>query len=161
MKRMRNFCLIAVTVICAGCASAQVWMSPLISAPARMSYSIEMFEDANDRKDNAIFPDAAEIVTNAFETSLLTHGYRVIKEGEADAIISGKVLSYHRGRLFGPGPNTTVGFEVNARDAETGEMLWKASHSITTEFDITYDPKLLADTVSNELVKKLSNWAKE
>jgi len=54
-----------------------------------------------------------------------------------DAIVTGTVIAYYRGRFVGR--YTTVGFEVKATDSNTGEVLWKASHSRTTRWDYDYD----------------------
>ncbi len=50
---------------------------------------------------------------------------------------------------------SNVAFNVKGRSGETGSMVFKASHSKTTEFHFDYDPALLSEEVAENLVKAL------
>lgn len=158
VKTVLKVGLIAAVGVLVGCATAQnvqVWTDPQIGSLSDIAYSIEPFEDVNAKEDKENFPEAAKAVSGHFETALLQAGYRIVSKGKEDAIVTGTVMAYYRGRFVGR--YTTVGFDVKATDSRTGEVLWKASHSITTSFEYNYDPAVLAARVARELVQKLSN----
>ena len=144
-------------------------------------YAILPFEDRNSAKYKAEYPDAAEVVRDAFETAFLQTEHRVverrklqsmltelklsmsgltdeqgIKVGKmlnADIIIFGTVKSYYKGSLLGA--YTTVGFSVRAVQVESGLILWKGSHTKSTSWNYDYNPAALADELAQEIVQEL------
>ena len=156
MKLILSVSLIATVVFLAGCGrvqNVQVGRSPGFDSRSDIAYWIEPFEDNNSYEDKVKFTEAAKTVSGAFETAFLAAGYRIVSKGKEDATVTGTVFAYHRG-TFG-GPPSTVGFEVKATDSKSGEVLWKASHSISTYSQYNYDPALLAGDVAKELVQRL------
>jgi hypothetical protein len=149
--------LVAACLGIAGCKTidhVQVWENPTVKIDPSKTFRIEAFENISPQKDQDNFPEAGQIVAMAMESALLNAGYRIMDSNATHCFITGTVEEYFQGR-FG-GKNTTVGFSVKATDAESGEILWKASHSITTEWEYNYAPSLLAKRVAGELVDSLS-----
>ncbi len=147
--------LIAIIGVLTGCATqTRIWKNSQLVTPSKNTYSMGEFEDANLGKDRYAFPGATRVVSGALETALLQSGYKIVGLGEGNAIITGTVTAYYQGEFIGR--YTTVGFECKATNSKTGEILWKASRSKTTQWVYNYDPFKLSSEVAKDLVQDLS-----
>lgn len=151
--RLLIILMLGMTTSCMTIQDVQTWKNPQADLSQRISYKFGEFKNTNSKHDLEEYPEAKQIMQEALETALLRSGFQIITEGEADAIISGTVREYYRGS-FGD-RYTTVGFDIKATDVGSGEMMWKASHSITTKWDYKYSPSLLANRVAQELAASL------
>ncbi len=153
MRQQLKWLIIPLIGMLAGCTTiqtAQTWSNPRTTERSGYSYQIGTFTNANSKEDQENFPDAETIIKKSLETELLQAGFRILETDETSAIITGVITDYYRGRLMGR--YTTVGFDVKATDRNTGEILWKGSHTLTTQWHYDYPPTLLANKVSQELV---------
>ncbi len=153
-----KFVLVAACLGIAGCKTiddVQVWESAHARVDSTKTFRIGNFDNISPKKYQDKYPEAAQTVSTAVESALLSAGYRVVESYSAECVITGTVGEYFQGG-FG-GKNTTVGFNVKATDVESGEILWKTSHSITTKWEYNYSPPLLAKRVANELVEALDS----
>ena len=184
MKRILNV-ILAVTLSffagCAGSKTAIMWTSADLNVYKPNVYVILPFENWNLSKYKAKYPEAAEILREAFETAFLETGHRVVERNRleeiiselrfsmfglteeqgitigkmlnVDAVIFGTVKSFYRGSLLGD--YTTVGFSVKAVHVGSGVILWKGSHTKTTKWIYDYDPRSYASEVAKEIVQEL------
>ena len=183
MKHLREACAIAVLALLTGCGnSASVWVSPDVGSVDSRTYAVMAFENRLPNEQQKDYPEAAEVVRDAFETAMLGRGARLVERAKvehllaelarskspmhttenavkvgrlanAGAVVWGAAHSFFRGKAFGR--YTTVGFSVKAVDAETGAILWKGSHTKSTKFDYDYEPSALAEEVAQEIAEKL------
>jgi curli biogenesis system outer membrane secretion channel CsgG len=152
------FCFILGS--CAISATAEITATPLLKEKPPQSYALLPFELRLSpslktlRVENALkYPNAAKVVTDAFETALLETGARIVERSQLDkalkeaafansglteansielgklvsasTIVMGSVTEYHKGG-FGK-KETTVSVSVKAIDVESGTILWKGS----------------------------------
>lgn len=184
MYRFSYLALAIILSLITGCAAGTkslVWKNPQMLNYHTKTYIILPFDDRNAAKDKANFPEAAEVVRDAFETALLLAGYRCVESSQvkkelsklnespsfisedasfgvgkklgADAAIFGVLTAYYRGSFFGR--YTTVAFSVKAVEIQSGTILWKATQSETTKWNYDYDPAVLATNLSVKVVEEL------
>jgi hypothetical protein len=168
-RSLAAFAVVGV-LLSVGCASEPfIWIRADAKPPLDLTYAVGPFEDLNAQEEKLKYPDAAKVVANALESALLRAGccvvrpsvlgsaliragYGAITPGAEDATIVGSVRSYYRGSF---GNYTTVAVDVKAIDRKTGVILWQAHHAKRTHWDYKYDPALLANEVTEELVEAL------
>ena len=118
------------------------------------SYAVLPFADQNKGLNKSLFPEAPEVVREAFETALLKGGYRVIERGQiervlaevafansgfteaervkvgqlanADVLIFGSVSRY----LGGRGRAIEIEFTVKAVEVQSGAIVWKGESKL-------------------------------
>ena len=73
---------------CAGNKKAVMWTSPDFNVYQFQVYTILPFEDRNAEKYKADYPDAADVVKDAFETAFLKTRNRIVERRRLQAIIS-------------------------------------------------------------------------
>ena len=158
-----------------------MWTSPDLNVYKPNVYVLMPFDDRNPPKYKKHYPDATEVVKEAFETAFLETDYRVLERGKldkiidemqlsmsglteeqginlgkmlnAEAVIYGTVTTFYRGSFLGS--YTTVSFSVKAVHVESGVIIWKGNHTNETKFDYDYDPAALAHKVAKEIVQEL------
>ena len=173
--------ILSVLSGCAGNKNAIMWTSPDFNIHQPQVYTILPFEDRNAEKYKADYPDAADIVRDAFETAFLKTRNRIVERRKlqsllsekklaltglteeqgieigkmlnTDIVVFGTVKSFYKGSILGS--YTTVGFSVRAVTVSTGEIVWKGSHTKSTTWDYAYDPAAFAEEVADELVQEL------
>lgn len=185
MKQILKIPFLVITLFilsdCAGHRKAIMWTSPDFNVYQSKVYAILPFEDRNSTKYKANYPDAADVVRDAFETAFLKTGHPVVERRKfqsiisemefsmsglteeqgievgkmlnADIIVFGIVKSFYKGSFIGS--YTTVGFSVKAVHAESGVIIWKGSHTKSTSWSYDFDPAAFADEVANDIVQEL------
>ena len=161
---MRVVLCIAMVVfgafIVVGCATQEpaVFLKSDFSGSVPLTYAVISLVDGNDEKYRSEFPQASLIVASALETALMKTGLQLVVVGKEDVSLIGIVSSYYRGSFLCQ--NTTVALSIKAVEKKTGSVLWTASYAKTKKWHYSYEPAILAQEVTNELVKKLVNTGK-
>lgn len=185
MKHMKKFFMFIIILFllthCAANKNATVWTSPDFHMKQSKVYAILPFDDHNSAKYQADYPDAAEVVRDAFETAFINTQNRVVERSKlksilsesafamsgmteekgievgkmlnADIVVFGTVKTFYKGSLLGP--YTTVGFSVRAVNVGSGVILWKGSHTKSTSWKYDYDPAALVDEIAQDIVQEL------
>ncbi|MBN2104200.1 hypothetical protein JW835_09195 [bacterium] len=185
MKKMASFLIVLIfTLSCASSTrhiKSEVWKNPDIGRIQNIKYIILPFEDHNTAEGKFNYPQAKNVIYDAFETAMLSGGYEIVeytqlekeivkKGGDvenknslvldyalklgATAVIHGYLTDYYQGSFFGG--YTTVGFSVKALGIENGQILWKAERSKKMQWDYDYDPAFLAKELAKEMIQELS-----
>jgi curli biogenesis system outer membrane secretion channel CsgG len=179
-----------------GAAKAEVFATPQVKANPPQTYAILPFEMRLSpsrgalRLDNALkYPNAAAVVTDAFESAFLETGARIVERSQLDkalseaalansglsendsvalgrlvsanAVVLGAVTEYHKGG-FGS-KATTVSVSVKAIDVETGTILWKGQGTYTGATmgrEYSIEPEAVAPQVAQALVRDLITKSK-
>ena len=156
MRAVFRIAMVALGVFfVVGCSTRQpsVFFKSDFSGRVPLTYAVMPLADGNEEKYRSEYPKAASIVGSALEAALMKTGLQLVVVGKEDVSLIGIVSSYYRGSFAWQ--YTTVAFSIKAVDKKTGSVLWTASHAKTKKWHYNYEPAILAQEVSNELVQKL------
>lgn len=191
--KLRCLLLMLMLVSCSlkGSAKAEVFATPQVKEKPPQTYAVLPFEmrlspsRAALRLDSLLkYPNAAAVVTDAFESAFLETGARIVERSQLDkaiqeaafansgltendgvalgklvsanAVVLGSVTEYHKGG-FGS-KATTVSVSVKAIDVETGTIIWKGQSTYTGASmgrEYTIEPEAVAPAVAKALVQDL------
>jgi hypothetical protein len=141
-------------------------------------YTIGKIYFRKTAKTQEDYPNAPDIIREAFENEFIKTGFRVTESLKTEAIeheeerrrafhgkgpdlkkkviasgiISITINDYYQGSFSGG--YTTVGFSVQA-SMEDGQILWSAIHNKSAVYDYKADPSIFAQIVAKEIVQEL------